>query len=209
MKSVFFKPWVGNDFGKDGSVFSQKILVLGDSHYIDESDEVNMSKNNEEPCDFTTAVLQAYLNQAVKGRWKSTFTKFMNSFVCNTNHSETSREKLWNSVAFYNYLQIPAGSDSRQTHQFSYHDDRDRNAFLEVVNKLEPDIIISWGNNVWDAIPANLGYGNGIVSESVKDCCLIYPFKGKELKLIGITHPSTSYRSSYWANIFDELNANT
>lgn len=80
MKNVFFKPWVGSKYGKRDSIFRQKILVLGDSHYIDETDDVAATVN-EEPCDFTTDVMLDYLDPNEKGRWKSTFTKFMNSFV--------------------------------------------------------------------------------------------------------------------------------
>ena len=206
MENVFFKPWIGSQYGKNNAVFKQRILVLGDSHYIEESDEIEV--NTEVSCDFTTEVLQAYFDQNEKGRWKSTFTKFMNSFVCESNHSECSREELWNSVAFYNYLQIPAGSTSRQTQYFNYGKETDRSAFMEVLNEIEPDIIVSWGNKVWDMLPENLGYGNGVVNEEFNNCCYIYPFKGKELKLIGITHPSTSYDSTYWAKVFNELSAN-
>lgn len=207
MRNVFFKPWVGSKYGKSDSIFRQKILVLGDSHYIDEADDVAATVN-EEPCDFTTDVMLDYLDPNEKGRWKSTFTKFMNSFVLDSSHSDSNRVDLWNSVAFYNYLQVPAGSRSRQTKHFDYSSDKDSDAFLEVINELEPDVIVSWGNKVWDVIPENLGYGNGVESKSFSNCCFIYPFKQRELKLIGITHPSTSFNSSYWSNVFKELDVN-
>lgn len=205
MSKVFFKPWVGNKYGKSDSIFTKKILVLGDSHYIDEAGDIVV---NGEPCDFTTDVMLDYLDPNLKGRWKSTFTKFMNSFVSNSKHSDIDRIELWNSVAFYNYLQIPAGSLSRQTQHYDYSQDTDRSAVLEVINELGPDIIVSWGNKVWDAMPENLGYGNGFASELYSNCCFIYPFKQRELKLIGITHPSTSYNLSYWASVFCDLEVN-
>lgn len=205
MKNVFFKPWIGNKYGKFDSIFTNKILVLGDSHYIDEADDIVA---NGKPCDFTTDVILDYLNPNLHGRWKSTFTKFMNSFVSNSEHSDLDRIELWNSVAFYNYLQIPAGSLSRRTQHYDYSQDTDRSAVLEVINELNPDIIVSWGNKVWDAMPESLGYGNGYASELYSNCCFIYPFMQRELKLIGITHPSTSYNSSHWANVFCDLEAN-
>jgi hypothetical protein len=207
VSNVFFRPWVGNNYGKLDSTFTKKILVLGDSHYIDEADDVVVNGMSES-CDFTTGVMLDYLDPNIKGRWKSTFTKFMNSFVSNSKHSDLDRSELWNSVAFYNYLQIPAGSLSRQTQYYDYSRDSDRSAVLEIINELDPDIIVSWGNKVWDAIPENLGYGNGNVSGSYSNCCFIYPFKQRELKLIGITHPSSSYNSSYWADVFCDLEVN-
>lgn len=207
MKNVFFKPWIGSKYGKPNSIFSHKILVLGDSHYIDEPVDLVINDASE-PSDFTTGVMLDYLEPNLKGRWQSTFTKFMNSFIKNSTHSARHRSELWHSVAFYNYLQVPAGSDNRQTQYYDYTHDRDRSAFLEVINYLDPDIIISWGNKVWDAIPEDLGYGNCHVSEVHSNCCYLYPFKQRELKLIGITHPSTSFNSDSWANVFDELGAN-
>lgn len=208
MKNVFFRPWIGSQYGLDGSVFNQKILVLGDSHYADESEIMNLVEDLEQSCDFTTGVMNDYLNPELDGNWKSTFTKFMNSLVLNSVHSERSPSELWNSVAFYNYLQIPAGATSRLTQHYNYSKEKDRNALLEVIEELNPDIIISWGNKVWDAIPEDLGYGNYVASEEFSDFFYKYPYKNRELKLLGITHPSTSYKSSYWADVFSKVGVN-
>ena len=208
MKNVFFKPWVGREYGLDGSVFKLKILVLGDSHYTDETEINNLVENLEQSCDFTTGVMNDYLNPELGGKWKSTFTKFMNSLVLNSIHSERSRCDLWNSVAFYNYLQIPAGTTSRLTQHFNYSKEKDKNALLEVIEELTPDIIISWGNKVWDAIPEDFGYGQYVPSEEFSDFYYKYPYKNKEIKLLGISHPSTSYKSSYWADVFSKASIN-
>jgi hypothetical protein len=208
MNNVFFRPWIGNQYGRDGSVFSQKILVLGDSHYTDELEVTEIATKHEQSCDFTTGVIHDYLDEDIKGPWKSTFTKFMNSFVLDSVHGGCSRDGLWNSVAFYNYLQIPAGSTTRLTQHFNYTEEKDKSAFLEIIEELEPDIIISWGNKVWDVIPEDFGYGNYVVNEEFSDFFYTYPFKARDLKLIGITHPSTSYKSSYWANVFSKTNVN-
>ena len=205
MKDVFFKPWVGANYGQKDSIFEQKILVLGDSHYADEGD---IADGYDGSCDFTTGVMHDYLDQSIKGRWKSTFTKFMNSFVLNSEHEGRSPAELWNSVAFYNYLQVPAGSSIRQTQYFSYTKEKNRNAFLEVVEALSPNIIVSWGNKVWDVMPGSLGYGNYRANEERGEYCCLYPFKNGYLKLIGVTHPSTSYDSAYWANVFTKLGVN-
>ena len=83
-----------------------------------------------------------------------------------------------------------------------------RNALLEVIEELNPDIIISWGNKVWDAIPEDIGYGNYVAREDFSDFFYKYPYKNRELKLLGITHPSTSYKSSYWADVFSKVGVN-
>ena len=62
MKDVFFKPWVGANYGQKDSIFEQKILVLGDSHYADEGD---IADGYDGSCDFTTGVMHDYLDQSI------------------------------------------------------------------------------------------------------------------------------------------------
>jgi hypothetical protein len=208
MKNVFFRPWVGSQYGSDSSVFNKKILIIGDSHYTDESEIINWDEDGGHSCDFTTGVMNDYLNPKLEGKWKSTFTKFMNSLVLNSIHSERSPSELWNSVTFYNYLQIPAGATSRLTQYFDYSKEKDRNALLEVIEELSPDVIISWGSKVWDALPEDLGYGHYMVSEEFSSFYYKYPYRNREITLLGITHPSTSYKSSYWADVFSKVGVN-
>ncbi|MDC2891026.1 hypothetical protein [Psychrosphaera algicola] len=208
MNNVFFRPWVGNRYGKVDSVFSKKILILGDSHYTDESEVTELLANKQQSSDFTTGVMNDYLSEDVKGNWKSTFTKFMNSFVQGTSHEEFSREELWGSVAFYNYLQIPAGTKPRLTQHYDYTKETDRKAFLEVIGELEPDVIISWGNKAWDAMPEDFGFGNYVANKKFSDFYHTYPFKENRLKVLGINHPSSAYKSSYWSGVFTETQIN-
>lgn len=209
MKTVFFEPWIGNRYGKDNSVFDKKVLVIGDSHYCEESCSNCGSKEHKPRCgNFTTEVVNDYLDVNHSATWKSTFSKFMNSFADETKNEEYSREDLWASISFYNYLQVAAGNTSRETNQFDYNGNSDRESLVEVISALEPDVIISWGNSVWDALPDDLGWGEATVNEQFSDCCLNYPFKEGKIKLVGITHPSTSYKSAYWSNVFTELGLN-
>ncbi|GAA0304484.1 hypothetical protein GCM10009128_24800 [Psychrosphaera haliotis] len=201
MNSVFFKPWVGKQYGQVNSIFRKKILILGDSHYTDEL-EVPELINDQPSSDFTTAVINDYLNEEIKGNWKSTFTKFMNSFVQGTVHENSAQEELWNSVAFYNYLQIPAGSEPRLTQHYDYSKEKDRDAFLEVLSELKPDVIISWGSKAWDAIPEDFGFGKYVPNKEFSDFFYTYPFKDVKLQVLGINHPSSAYKSSYWADVF-------
>lgn len=205
MERVFFKPWVGSRYGKADSVFDKKILVLGDSHYCEEGCVPCGIDEKKEQCgNFTTEVIRDYLDYNVKGTWKRTFTKFMNSFVGGTDYH---RDEFWESVSFYNYLQIAAGNNSRQTRSYDYNQERHKAALLEVISSLDPDVIVCWGNNVWDAMPEDIGWGRGFLSKEFS-CCFVYPFKDRELKFIGITHPSSSYKSSQWTSVFGQLGVN-
>ena len=209
MTDVFFKPWVGSNYGEVGSVFNKKILILGDSHYTDESEVAELRTEQQGSSDFTSGVIKDYLDDPVRGSWKSTFTKFMNSFVQNTIHVSRSKEELWNSLTFYNYLQIPAGAEPRLTQHYDYQGEKDKKAFLEVLEELEPDVIISWGNKAWDAIPEDFGFGKYKVNKPFSDFFYTYPFKAGEIKVLGVNHPSSSFKSSYWSGVFTETRINT
>lgn len=209
MNNVFFEPWIGKKYGTEQSVFAKKVLILGDSHYCEEECFTCGDKVNKPRCgNFTTEVVNDYLDHNHKASWKGTFSKFMNSFVNGRTQENCDRENLWNSVVFYNYLQVAAGSESRQTHLYNFNEESHFIALREVISSLEPDVIISWGNNVWDAIPEDLGWGKAVSGDKFGECHLLYPFKNKTIELLGITHPSAAYKSSHWNNVFAELGFN-
>jgi hypothetical protein len=201
MKNVFFKPWIGEYYDTNKSVFSKKILIVGDSHY-GEDNGIDTYDN------FTTEVINDYLDPNHSASWKGTFTKFMNSFVKNTKHETCSKNKLWSSVSFYNYLQEFAGNDARLTHEYDYKKDRDILAFCSVLSSLQPEVIISWGNNVWDALPRNLGFGDLSPNNDHSDICFNYPFQEKTIRVVGITHPSGGYKSDFFNSVFVDLMLN-
>ena len=209
MSNIFFKPWIGKNYGTKEAIFSKRILILGDSHHCEkECSNCGVEQNKDRCENFTTEVINGYLDINHKASWKRTFSKFMNSFVANSVLEKSDRNELWDSLAFYNYLQVAAGNDNRQTHLYNYNEELHFIAFNEVLTSLEPDIIICWGNNVWDALPNDFGWGTAVSNDKFSNCHLIYPFKDQTIELLGITHPSTAYKSSYWSNVFFEIGAN-
>ena len=107
--NVFFQPYVGKDY-TTGGLFGKRIMVLGESHYCDEgcADCGNVSSHRECMA-FTNGVVGDYLNeQKPRERWMSTFLKFERSLVGHeTDWPE--RQRIWQSVLFYNYLQVAMG----------------------------------------------------------------------------------------------------
>lgn len=207
MDNVFFKPWVGKLYGTSSSCFNKKILVVGDSHYCKENCSDCGDKKHSDRCsNFTEEAISDYLEQTDSGNWTKTFTKFMNSLVINK--SDYDRYTAWNSVSFYNFLQIAAGDAPRQTAEYSYGNKIHLAAFIQVVNNLKPDVIITWGNKVWDSLPSDFGYGSLIASPIFPQIHFICPFEDKKIALVGITHPSTAYKSDDFKNIFMQLKIN-
>ena len=42
--NVFFQPFVGKDYA-NGGIFDKRIMILGESHYCDESCTLSLQKN--------------------------------------------------------------------------------------------------------------------------------------------------------------------
>lgn len=103
MENIFFKPWIGEDY-ETGGIFGKKILVVGESHYCGHCERCGDVANAEECAEFTTNhCIQPLLDGYTAG-WTGTFHKFERSLVGHETDLNESR-KIWNSVAFYNYIQ--------------------------------------------------------------------------------------------------------
>lgn len=209
--NIFFEPWVGNNFGKITSIFDKKVLILGDSHYCDDCENCGDRSQNSDCTNLTKNVIQDYLNPAHKANWKKTFSTFINSMFPET-ASPLQREQLLNSVAFYNYLQVAAGDNAYSTGKYDYTKAEYLDAFYEVLNLIEPDIVICWGDRVWNALPnnwnnygeADKGPGIPIGNEVFKNY-YSYPYKNKTILLIGVHHPCSGYSVNFYRSIFFSL----
>ena len=109
MSKLFFRPWVGSSY-TSGGIFGKRLMILGESHYCEEGCvDCGNARVHPECCGFTNGVVSDYLNESLeRQRWMSTYLKFERSLVGHeTDWPE--RKKIWNSVVFYNYLQVAMG----------------------------------------------------------------------------------------------------
>ena len=102
---IFFQPFVGKDYA-NGGIFGKRIMILGESHYCDEScADCSDCQLHRECMGFTQQVLGDYLNEnKERQNWMRTFLKFERSLV-GEETNQAMRLKIWNSVIFFNYLQ--------------------------------------------------------------------------------------------------------
>ena len=205
MEHVFFKPWIGKNY-KNGGIFKKKILVLGESHYCGNENCNGKCGFRDFPdggCeDFTYDRVMDYLNGSA-GMWANTFKKFERSLVNKETTLEDSNE-IWQSLAFFNFLQV-AMTETRTAD--SYEDYMEgQKAFLEVINELQPDLIIVWGvGRLYDNLP-NEGWikGEPLVVDGYNVRNGYYQLKnGKKSRVIAVYHPSTSrgYSWDWWYKV--------
>lgn len=138
MNKVFFKPWVGKDYNT-GSIFGKKILVLGEAHLCNSCDSCGNVDNAEGCADFTSANCIEVLLSGESGSWTGTFHKFERSLVNHETDLKESR-KIWNSLAFYNYVQKAMDGSRKSPEWVDFRNSNE--TFFEVINELETDLII-------------------------------------------------------------------
>lgn len=194
---TFFHPWVGPNY-LSGGIFGRRIMVLGDSHYCGEDCEMCGKALNNACNDFTLNVVKAYLDPEVEREgWMSTYLKFERSLV---NHETTPSESvsIWNSLLFYNYLQValqgPRQAGTLEQYQAAAA------PFFSVMDKYQPDLLIVWGVRLWDNLPADRWEdGPRVLVDDYELKNGYYRLaSGKKVRALCVYHPSVGYSWDFW-----------
>ncbi len=203
--NIFFRPFVGKDYA-NGGILGKRIMVLGESHYCDEgcADCGNCSRHRE--CmNFTHNVVKDYLNREMEHEnWMNTFLKFERSLVGHETDSEES-EKIWNSVIFFNYLQVAMGGPREAGTAEQYR--RASEAFFEVIDKYQPEYLIIWGKRLWNNTPNERWHGGeDIIIDGYATATGTYSLSnGRKVKTMAVNHPSVGYSWDYWHQVIQRF----
>ena len=186
MDRPYFEPWVGRNY-KNGGIFGKKILALGDSHYCDSCVGCGVAGGIRDNVDFTKNTVKDYLERSygTKG-WPTTYKKFERILSGNLNTDKSDAISIWNSIAFYNFLQTANNSYARTAYLDEYYD-KSLPYFWTVIDELAPDIVIVWGSKVWEHLP-----NDGWVDNPIDNYEYVgyYERNGKKITFIDIYHPS-------------------
>lgn len=202
LEHVFFEPWVGNDYDKPSSYFKKRIMVLGESHYCGGCADCGNVPKKDECARFTTEkCILPYLKEEA-GRWSGTFKKFEQTLV-EEDIDHDLRSRIWNSVIFYNYLQISM-DQARQGGAWEDYRNSD-DGFFEVLEKYRPEIIIAWGvSRLYYSMPGGDKWEAGeekiIDNYSVRNGYYILK-DGTKIRIIWIYHPSTGFTPDWWRKV--------
>ena len=202
MKNVFFKPWVGKDYNS-GGIFGKRILALGESHYCGESCKDCGNVCNAGGCaDFTSRNCIEILLEGETGPWTNTMLKFERSLV-NHNTDLEERRGIWNSIAFYNYVQKAQDGSRKAPEWVDFRNSE--NAFFEVLDELRPDLMLVWGvTRMYDNLPGGERWREGeeLVIDGYKVKNGYYrQSDGKETRVLWLYHPSTGYSWDWWHKV--------
>jgi hypothetical protein len=217
MSDIRFKPWVGDRYGcgivgydANGKIIygtenhiGKRVLVLGESHYC--------ANPEAEATPFLTInIIADLLNPDSEWEpYKNTYTKFAKSFVgCIGDLDSETKAKAWHHVVFYNYVQVamsgtrvaPTASDFQSS----------ATAFFEVLERYTPDIVIAWGQRLYNNLPQggkqlpDLTIDSGRFAGNATELWS-YQVAGKSIAVMPITHPSAAYSTECFNAFFREL----
>ena len=207
MSKVFFKPWIGKQYPENG-YNGIKIFLLGESHYCGDCLAPCPDYFSEKCKNMTNRYVQDFLNYkrgiGIHKTYMTTYTRFINIFI----GKRVSNDELidfWNSVVFYSYVQI-AMDNPRQAPSWDDFETGDE-PFIEVMQNLQPDVIIVWGKMLWEKMPFREGNKDFLNRQGWP--LYYYSNNGKEIPAMGIYHPSNSYftydDSPYFSALLEKI----
>lgn len=192
MNNIFFNPFVGPNYQTNG-FNGVKLLILGESHYCgDQCDACGLQSNND--CsDFTKQVINIYFEYKQGKRphenWMRTFTKFTNVILEKKVDNDTLID-FWDSVIFYNYVQSSTKGPRIPPSHEQFEESVD--GFFEVLDQYRPDLILVWGERLWDNLH-NGRWGEENILDNENGRFYYYKVGNKEIPAYKVYHPSTRY----------------
>ena len=179
------RPWIGSHY-KEGWE-GVRLLVLGESSYGDKAT--------------SPFVLVMHHIQQGTGHWCRTYTRFLHLLDHqNSNFSDPEqRRKIWDRLAFYNYLTEAAGRRPRTTPPEESWE-KSEPAFFGFLETLDPppDGVIVWGYRLWNALEKKRGWLKGYGNNIGK---IFWPAdRSRSLPAFALKHPSSpGMKHDEWA----------
>lgn len=182
MSSVKFEPWIGRNYGRR-SRWRASVLLLGYSHYHE-----FMEVGHPE---YTRYVVGRHV-RGINDRSRY-WTKLARTFEC-----LDGREAFWDSVAFYNYIQDfmtgPREDPTPRQVVAAWV------PFTQVINRLQPDLVLATGKQLWETISPRVRPPRAIKLEDGR--LVPYRLVNGTVVVGYINHPSSGgYAYSEWCPV--------
>lgn len=181
----------------------KKILILGESHHISNTDKENMIFGK--PASYTTeSVVKGYIKNGVYKNSFRFFEKIGKSFGFNMK-TETDRKRFWDNVYFGNYIDVLCGVKDNAAKKILQQENNGlsnrehyNDSLFTFINNEGIDVVVSFGRLVFNNLPSlnNEHYHDEDVGK-IKDgmrAGKYTDYVGKCIYLKGIDHPHTTVK---------------
>ena len=203
MNEVRFLPWIGENYNT-GGIFPKRILALGESHYCrDKTCDRATCENTSDCRDFTEKIIKKFLDPNDYDKWMNTYTKFERSLLGGYTDKK-AKKRIWDSISFYNYLQYSLeGPREKNVPSDAYQ--KAITPYYQVLDYLEPEIIIVWGKQLWKQLPRD---DRWISSDTIKTNGIsiengYYKLSnGYKARVFPVNHPSSRFS---WAKVWHKV----
>ena len=114
------------------------------------------------------------------------------------------RQRIWQSVLFYNYLQVAMGGPRKAGSDAEYRQAEE--AFFSVLDQYRPQYIIAWGNRLWGEMPGGERWqdGDDITIDGYTVNTGSYALSGgRRVKVMAVNHPSVGYSWDWWHKVIE------
>lgn len=176
--TTHFEPWVGFVYRTGHWLGRRRVLVVGESHYL---------LHGKGDCKTLTEETVDWFGPGA-GRNKF-FTVLTRLLAGRKMVSDRIRRLLWESVAFYNYVQVAVGNGPR-VRPADWMWDRSRVPFQRVVRKTSPRRIIIVGKELWGRLEDDevIRCSHRKGESWPRSGYLMH--RGVKIRVLGIPHPS-------------------
>lgn len=199
MENAFFKPNIGSKYYTEG-ISGKKVLVIGASFYCERkecpffsgcTDEAQKdSRAYDESCPEYNKNEHILLSDCPTNELEQgiAYVKFGNSMSKLFFDAELHWDEFWERVSFTNFIQFIL--PHRRTYRRNISK-RDIDALVEVVDKVNPDIMIVWGCVVNEVVKS-LSDDEETKKRTQGYLCY-WNHNGKEIAIVNPYHPVSSY----------------
>ncbi len=211
-KGVKFLPWIGDKYDegiyydKDGILCygngqGKKVMVLGESFYWGE-DEFS-GEVDDKASMFVYDLIKQVISENPEFNTR-TFTRFENAIAYENDDRDwdsVGRKNFWNHLIFYDYVQEPLIYPRSSPTEKEFKNSEE--AFWNVLEILQPDIIIAWGMRLYNHLPRKGKRGKTIEGEDYILETWIYK---ERIRVIPIVHPAAPmFSTKRWYDIIKKI----
>lgn len=187
-KNIKFIPWVGSEYAQ--GINGKRVMVLGESHYC--------AHESEAVPQLTINIIHHILNPNNEHEgFMNTYTKFGRA-LAGRDHYDKDREAMWNSVVFYNFVQVPISEARKAPEKQDFVDAE--SPYFTVLEQYRPDCVIVWGSRLYNNLPRKGYQTEDLIMRDGKSI-ETWAYKlssGHIVYLLPIIHPSAAFTPEYW-----------